>query len=86
MNKKKLNGIIENYIKENVKEFLNVKPIVKEVSTDISEYKKQLKSKAKMRRGKIFSYTFILNEGMFKKVLRISVSDGGEIIKISKSK
>ncbi|MGE3063788.1 MAG: hypothetical protein AB7T10_09205 [bacterium] len=86
MNKKELNGIVENYIKENAEEFLNVKPAVKEVSTDITEYKKQLKIKAKQREERIFSYTFVLNEGMFKKIFRISISENGEIVKVSKSK
>ncbi|PIP13325.1 MAG: hypothetical protein COX48_04620 [bacterium (Candidatus Stahlbacteria) CG23_combo_of_CG06-09_8_20_14_all_34_7] len=86
INKKELDKIIEAYIEKNAFEFLKIKPTVKTVSTDIDEYKKQLNIKAKKTNKKVFSYTFVLNESIFKKVLFITITESGKIIKISKSK
>lgn len=86
MNKKELKKIVDKYIEKNFKEFFELKPKVKEVDTGIETFQKKLKIKTKPVKQKLFSFVYVKDEKPFKKVLKITVDETGEIIKVVQSK
>lgn len=82
----KIRIISDEYVKKNAKEFYNLVPSVKNISTDTKEYSKKLDLEFEKEKRKIVSFTYILETPPFKKILILTIDSDGKIIKVSKSK
>ncbi len=85
MNKKEIINSVNKIIEKKYKDFSNIQPIVKKESTAIKTYTKKLKIEREQLKEKVYSLTY-LKKGVFNKILRITVSESGKIIKISINK
>lgn len=86
MNKKELKNIVDKYVEENYREFFEMKPKIKEIDTEIETFQKKLKIKAKPIKRKLYSFVYVKNEKPFKKILKLTVDESGNIIKVVESR
>ncbi|MEO0238046.1 MAG: hypothetical protein ABIN35_07430 [candidate division WOR-3 bacterium] len=86
MNKKELKNVVNKYVEENYKDFIELKPKVKEIDTEIETFQKRLKIKAKPVKQKLYSFVYVKDEKPFKKILKLTVDENGTIIKVVASR
>jgi hypothetical protein len=86
MNKKELKSVVDKYVEKNYKEFFELKPKVKEIDTEIETFQKKLKIKAIPVKRKLYSFVYVKDEKPFKKVLKLTVDENGNILKVVESR
>ncbi|MDI6701281.1 MAG: hypothetical protein QME48_08675 [bacterium] len=86
MNKKELKNLVDKIVKEKYEEYSEIKPSIKEIKTETATLQKKLKIKIKPIERKLYSFVYLLDKKPFKKILKITVDENGNIKKIVESK
>lgn len=86
MNKKELKNLVDKIVKEKYEEYSEIKPTIKEIKTETEILQKKLKMKVKPVEEKLYSFVYLLDKKPFKKILKITVDENGNIKKIVESK